>query len=179
MTQAAEVYGEALYSLARDEQLSRELLQQLSLLDEVCAQQPEFLRLLSSANLTKQERCQIVEDSFRGNFHPYVLNFLKILVEKGYIHQFSQCCRVFRRLYNEENGILPVRAGTAVPLTQQQKDKLTAKLCEVTGKTVDLICQVDASCLGGVRLDFDGQRLDGTVRHRLDDLRAILKNTVL
>ena len=39
--------------------------------------------------------------------------------------------------------------------------------------------RVDASCLGGVRLDYDGKRVDDTVSHRLDAVRTLLKNTVL
>ena len=48
-----------------------------------------------------------------------------------------------------------------------------------TGKTVDLINQVDPAVLGGVRLDYDGKRVDGTVQNRLDTIGSLLKNTVL
>ena len=53
------------------------------------------------------------------------------------------------------------------------------QLEEITGKKVDLHNRVDPSCLGGIRLDYDGKRLDGTVQHRLDEIGGILKNTVL
>ena len=49
----------------------------------------------------------------------------------------------------------------------------------MTGKTILLANRVDPTCLGGVRLDYDGQRLDDTVSHRLDSVRELLKNTVL
>ena len=38
---------------------------------------------------------------------------------------------------------------------------------------------VDAACLGGVRLDYDGKRVDDTVRHRLDTVRRMLVNATL
>jgi F0F1-type ATP synthase delta subunit len=38
---------------------------------------------------------------------------------------------------------------------------------------------VDAACIGGVRLDYDGKRVDGTVSNRLEKLGSLLKNTVL
>ena len=68
---------------------------------------------------------------------------------------------------------------TAVALTDAQNEKLCAKLGSITGKTIDLINRVDPSCIGGVRLDYDGKRLDDTVSHRLDAVRGLLKNTVL
>ena len=70
-------------------------------------------------------------------------------------------------------------AGSAMALSQSQKDKLTAKLEALTGKSIQLINRVDPECLGGIRLDYDGKRVDGTVAHRLESVRSMLKNTVL
>jgi len=66
-----------------------------------------------------------------------------------------------------------------VPLDKAQTAKLTAKLEKITGKTVELTSRTDPACLGGVRLDYDGKRVDGTVQNRLDAIRSLLKNTVL
>ena len=141
--------------------------------------EPDFIRLLSAPNISKQERCQILEDSFRGKVQPYVLNFLKILTEKGYMRHFPDCCKAFREHYNQDNGILPVTAITAIPLSAEQAEKLTVKLSRITGKTVTLRNRVDPECLGGVRLDYNGKRLDDTVSHRLEAIRSVLKDTVL
>ena len=74
---------------------------------------------------------------------------------------------------------LPVKVMSAVALTAAQQEKLTGKLAQLTGKQIILECRVDPSCLGGVRLDYDGKRVDGTVQSRLDAVRDLLKNTVL
>ena len=179
MTEIANVYGGAIYDLAKDENLTEQVRQQLDVLDQAFAQEPAFVRLLSSPSLSKPERVQVIEDSFRSTLHPYVLNFMKILTEKGYIRHFSGCCKVYRDRYNTDNGILPVTAVTAVPLSDALRNKLADKLTTVTGKRIELTCKVDPDCLGGVRLDYDGKRLDDTVSHRLDSVRGLLKNTVL
>ena len=179
MTQVGSVYAEALYSLAQEEGLSSPILAELKALDESFSREPDFIRLLSSPNLSKQERCQILDDSFRGKVHPYVLNFMKILTEKGYMRHFSDCRKAYVELYNRDNGIVPVTAITAVALSKEQSERLTAKLSQLTGKTVELSNRIDPKCLGGVRLDYDGKRLDDTVAHRLDTVRGLLKNTVL
>ena len=92
---------------------------------------------------------------------------------------FSDCCDSFAALYNQDNGILPVTAVTAVALNSAQAEKLSAKLANITGKHIELSNRIDPSCLGGVRLDYDGQRLDDTVSHRMATIRDLLKNTVL
>ncbi len=179
MTQIGITYGEALYSLAREEQLDEKILSQLTVLNTAFAQDPDFLKLLSSPNLSKQERCQIIDDSFREKVEPYVLNFLKILTEKSYSKHFSDCCKAFRAAYNRDHGILPVTAVTAVPLSDAQSARLAQKLGTITGKTIDLSNRVDPGCLGGVRLSYDGKQLDDTVAHRLDAIGGLLRSTVL
>ena len=108
-----------------------------------------------------------------------MLNFLKILTEKGYMHHFPHCCESYEKHYNEDHNILSVKAVTAVPLSEKQAQALTQKLTRTTGKTIVLTNRVDPTCLGGVRLDYDGQRLDDTISHRMDSVRELLKNTVL
>lgn len=179
MTQVGSVYAEALYDLARSEGLSEPILKELDILRQSFEAEPDFIKLLGTPSLTKQERCQILDDSFRGKLQPYVLNFLKILTEKGYMRHFGDCCGAYRELYNRDNGILPVTAVTAVALTADQTDRLTEKLAAITGKKIELRNRIDANVLGGVRLDYDGKRLDDTVVHRLDAIRGVLKNTVL
>ena len=67
---------------------AEEILQQLKVLDEVFRTEPEILRLLAAPNLSKPERCSVLDSSFRGKLHPYILNFMKILTEKGYSRHF-------------------------------------------------------------------------------------------
>ena len=179
MTQIGSVYGEALYTLAQDENLSKQILEEITVLEQSFRAEPDFIRLLSTPNLSVQERCKILDDSFRGNVHAYVLNFLKILTEKGYMRHFSDCCKAYEESFNRDNGILPVTAITAVSLNAAQAEKLTAKLCQITGKQVKLYNRIDPAVLGGVRLDYDGKRLDDTVSHRLDAVRELLSSTVL
>ena len=179
MTEVGNVYGESLYELAKEENLTKLIGEELIALQQSFRQEPDFIRLLSSPNLTKAERCQILDDSFRGKVNAYLLNFLKILTEKNYARFFFDCCDAYTLRYHQDNGILSVTAVTAVALTPAQTDKLTEKLSRITGKKIELHNRIDSSCLGGVRLDYDGQRLDDTIAHRLGAIRDLLKTDVL
>ena len=179
MTEVGNVYGESLYELAKEENLTKLIGDQLAVLQQAFRQEPDFIRLLSSPKLTKTERCQILDDSFRGRVHGYLLNFLKILTEKGYMRYFSDCCDAYTEHYDQDTGILRVDAVSAVELTDAQKEKLMQKLSRITGKEIALRNRIDPAVLGGIRLDYDGQRLDDTVSHRLDAIRNVLNKTVL
>ena len=179
MSSIGAVYGQALYDLAKDEGADEVILQQLNALEEGFAAEPDYIRLLCTATLSKMERTSILEEAFRGKLDGNLLNFMKLLTEKGYMRHFSACCKAYRDLYNTDHGILEVKAVTAVALTAEQSQRLGAKLSSLTGKTVRLKNTVDPAALGGVRLDYDGKRIDGTLQHRLDSIRTMLANTVL
>ena len=179
MSEIGTVYGEALYKLACEEDLDRILMQQLDALSESFTAEPAFLRLLNAPSLSKAERCRILNDCFQGKILPYLLNFLKILTEKGYMHHFPDCVKAYREYHDQNHGILTVTAVTAVAVTDRQKNALTGKLKSITGKQITLVNRTDPGILGGVRLEYDGRRLDDTVAHRLDSVRNLLQNTLL
>lgn len=179
MSAVGTVYGQALYSLAMDEGLDAAVLQQMAVLDESFRAEPDYIRLLCAANLSKAERCEILDRDFRGKVAPILLNFMKLLTQKGYMRHFTDCCKAYRTMYNTDHGILEVKAVTALALTAEQIGRLQDRLSSLTGKTIDLQMSVDPACMGGVRLDYDGKRLDDTLQHRLQSIRDLLANTVL
>ena len=157
MTEIARMYGGSLYDLAAEEGLETRILDELDEAAKLIRDDPEYLRLLSTPSIPKKERCALLDEAFRGQVHLYVLNFLKILCEKGTLRELSGCARAYRIRYNQAHGILEATAISAVPLTEQQLSALHAKL--------------DAKVLGGIRLDIEGTELDGTVQNRLASLR--------
>lgn len=179
MTQIGIVYGQALYTLAVEEGLTDKIREELVLVGEAFANEPEYLRLLAAANIPRQERCDLLDQAFRGKVHPYVLNFLKILTEKGYAKNYPACVDAYTCQYNADNDILPVKAISAVALTAEQICRLEEKISSMTGKYARVENRVDAQCLGGIILDYDGTQVDGSVANRIDKVRNLLKNTVL
>ena len=178
MSRAGAVYGQGLYALAKEEGLGESILGELTVLETAFAENPEFLKLLASHNIPRQERTDLLEDSFRGKVHLYVLNFLKLLTDKDCIRQFPACCKAYREQYNADKGILEVRVLSAIALNEGQKQRLTDKLTAITGKKIALLCRVDPAVLGGIRLRYDGLQVDGTVQGRLEALGKTLKNEV-
>lgn len=178
MTKTAIEYGSALYGLAEEVGKTDVYLAQLREIRELFRQNPDFMALLSSHALTKAQRIAALDEAF-SSVEPYLLNFMKILCEHGTIRKLPDCIREFELRYNEAHGIVEVAAVTAVPLSPELQEKLRAKLEAVIGKTVLLTATVDPDVLGGVRLSFEGKELDGTVRRRLDEIRAHLLQMTL
>lgn len=174
MTDFAREYGEGLYELAVEEKLAGDMLDQLRVMDASFREQPDFCRLLSNRALGIQERLGILDSALRGQVTPYLLNFLKLLCERGLMQEFSGCVAVFAEHYNQDNNIAVATVTTSAPLSEDQRARLIDKLKAMTGRGIALNEKVDQKVMGGVLLEMDGKRWDNTVRNRLDNIRRML-----
>ena len=174
MTELAREYGDGLYLLAEEENISHEVLEQLLALKSLFHEQPDFVKLLGNMSLSKQERVKILDSVLRDQIHPYLLNFLKILCERCALNEYEGCLAAFKALYNQEHGIVEATVTTAVPLDDEQRARLAEKLSAMTDKTVSLVEKIDESLMGGVLLEMNGQRYDNTLKNRLKSIHSAM-----
>lgn len=178
MTQIAKAYGRTLYDLAVECESVEQMLDEITVLRQAFEENPQFLTLMGTPNLTKEERIAILDETFGGKIHIYLLNFLKVLVENGASHEFIDAAKQFRDEYNWENGIEIATVVSAVALDAAQESELVEKLEKLTGKKIQLEKVVDPSVMGGIRLQMEGHQLDGTVKNKLDAIRSRLLHTI-
>jgi len=174
VTGLAREYGEGLYELARDEGLGQLIHEQLEQIGAVIKDQPDFIKLLCSRAIERSARLKVVDDTFGHCAHPYVLNFMKLLVEKEHFDAFLMCCQWFHQRFNEDNRIVEAHVTSAVALNEEELSALRVKLSGISGRQVKLITAVDPSLIGGVRVEMDGRRYDNTIQDRLGRLKRSL-----
>jgi len=174
VTDTAKRYGESFFDLAAEEKIEAQILEELKAVVGIFAAEPDYIRLLSSPKLPKKDRSQLIADAFRDQLHPYCLNFLRLLCDNSLLNEFSGCVEAFRACFNRLHDIVDVSVVSAVALDDSSRSKLIEKLESVTGKKVDLHESVNPALIGGIRLEMDGKRYDGTVARRLETLRSDL-----
>lgn len=175
MDDYAKEYSVALYDLATEENAEEAMLEQLKVTAQAIGENPAFVALLHSPNLQKAERVQMIEQVFGEKAHPYLLNFLKILTEKRQVSLLPRCYEAYEALYYQRHGILIVTAVTAVPMKEEAQKRLVGKLEAQTGKRIFLKNKIDPSCIGGVKLVYDGKQTDASVKNWMDQLQNSLK----
>jgi F-type H+-transporting ATPase subunit delta len=63
---------------------------------------------------------------------------------------------------------------SAVPLSADQTTRLAAALATATGKAVEIKVVIDPSVLGGLVTQIGDTVIDGSVRHRLNQVREAI-----
>ena len=89
MTQAAKVYGGSLYDLAAEEKLDGQIMEQMNEIRQIFRENPQYLRLLGEPAIPQEERLKLLDDAFKDQIEPYLLNFLKILCEKKIMREYA------------------------------------------------------------------------------------------
>lgn len=174
MSEAVQEYGMALADLAQEENLEDRFRSEIREIRQIFDENPAYLRLLSSPDIPKSERTALLNEAFSASVHPYLLNFFKLTTERGYAYLLPDFLQEYERIYCERHQIVSAMAVSAIPLSEAQKQRLTEKLKAVTHQNIELTCEVDPSLIGGIRLVVNHTLFEGSIRAKLDTLRASL-----
>ena len=163
---AEKVYADAFFTLCLEEtpDTLKNTLGELSALDGIFREQPEKLGM--------------IKDIIADGVSEYTGNLLCVLTERGRMGCFSGIVKNFRALYNEHFRIAEITVTASAPLSESVREKIAAKMSEVTGKTVSIKEKVDPSIIGGVVIDYGSTRYDGSVRTRLNELKKELGGVI-
>ena len=171
-------YGRALFLLTEELLTTEAAKEDVTVADEIFKKNPDYVKLLDTPSLTKDEKLALIDVAFSG-IDESVRNLIKILCERHSVFTFGEVKRTYLSLYNDSRGIVEVEAVSAIPLTKEQTVRLTEKLSAKTGKHVTVKNTVSPEILGGMKLRYLGLQLDGSVKTRLDSFEKSLKNTVI
>lgn len=179
MTQTGRLYGGSLYDLAAQEQLTETIHQQMKDVLTLFRENPDYIRLLSDPALPKTERIGLIDQAFKGEAEPYLVNFLKLLCERGILGEYAECCKEYTRRYYADNGIAEAVVTSAVDLTEEQLAQLKEKLEKISGKKILLITKTDPAVVAGLSVEMEGVQYDGTVKGRLSGLSRKLNEIIV
>ena len=175
MTGRGREYASALFDVAIADGCLDEIHAGLKTIKEVLDGSEEFKELLTSPAIPKEERTKIVEDSFGGQVHEDLVAFLCVITQKGHVRDIDECFEVFDELFKEAAKRSTAVVTSAVELDEEAKTKLINKLQQISGHVVEAEYRIDKTLIGGLIVEIDGRRIDGSLRKRLKDIKEVME----
>ena len=173
-----KAYGEALFSLTKELGTTERTLDDVNTLLKVVAASPEYLGMLDSPALSREERLGLIDKSL-SSLDRNLVNMTKLLAEKRLSYALPRALGAYVWAYESSRGIERVEVISAIPLSASQCARLKAKLEGITKKQIILSNTHDPSLLGGMKLRYMGIQLDGSVRSKLDGFSKSLSELVI
>jgi len=170
-----EGYATALFEIARAEGVLPKVEEELFNLSHLLASNDELRTTLSDPAIPGERRQAIITDLVGTRATPTTTLLVSFVVSAGRARELPAIISnlVERAAADRQHAVAEVRS--AVPLDDDQRRRLARALSTNLGKEVEVKVFVDPSVLGGLSARVGDVVIDGTVRHRLDQLKETIR----
>ena len=176
----SKAYGEALFELALEKNELESIAEQVNILADAFAENPELIKLLSHPKISKEEKIGVIESIFKGRMSDDIVGFLVIIVEKDRGSEIEDILKLFQAKVREYKKIGVALVTSAIELSTEQKQKVEQKLLQQTDyENFEVEYKVDASLIGGMIIRIGDRVVDSSIRSKLDNLTKELRKVSL
>ena len=160
----SQTYGEALFELANEQDKIDVFTEEIDVISEVLAQNPDFSKLMNHPKIDKENKLEIVDNVFLGR-----------IVTKGRYADLDSILQYFRNAVKEEKGIGVAYVKSAAALSDRQKKQIEEKLLETTKYTaMEMHYSTDAAIIGGLVIRIGDHVVDSSIATKLNELKKQL-----
>ncbi|HUP82916.1 MAG TPA: F0F1 ATP synthase subunit delta [Candidatus Limnocylindria bacterium] len=172
-TSIARRYAEAAFEIAQRDGVVDTWLEQLGTVAYAVSDSTIVYRL-ENPHVALETRTAALHKVLGADMLPQLGNLVGLLLRRRRVDALPSIAREFRRLYNRRAGIVEALATSAIELDDTELAALRTRLEKMTGGTIELATAVDPTILGGIQVRIGDTLYDGSVRGRLERLRAKL-----
>jgi F-type H+-transporting ATPase subunit delta len=170
-TDRVESYAQAFLGVARAEGRVGAIEDDLFRFARALDASDDLRMALGDRNVPAERRIAIVDELMAGTALPVSVGLVSMVVGADRASDLPPVVDRFLELSAEERQHEVAEVRAAVPLDERLRERLAQALSDATGKQVEVKVVVDPNVLGGVVARIGDTVIDGSVRHRLDQLK--------
>jgi F-type H+-transporting ATPase subunit delta len=172
---ASHQYANALADIALAQGAAEPALKQLGDFGAAYAESAELRNFLASPAVDRDAKHGVIEKLVaRMGASKIIRNFVFLVVDHGRAHILPEIVSAFQEVVRQRQGIAEAEISTAIELNAAQKAEFAFTLERLTGKRVEAKYSLEPALLGGAVVRIGDAIYDGSLRHRLDEMRARL-----
>jgi F-type H+-transporting ATPase subunit delta len=169
-------YASALFELASEAGTVSAVENDLETLAQALRESPELKALIKNPEVSRDALGRVLS-GLGGSLKLADLtkNFLGVLAQNRRVGELPAVIRAFQSIAAAQRGEVTAEVASAHPLHDDQLAALEHKLSAREGRTVKLKTRVDPDLLGGLVVTIGSQRIDSSIRSRLNSLAQAMK----
>jgi F-type H+-transporting ATPase subunit delta len=169
-SRAAIRYAKAVLSLASDQNTAEVVNNDMKLIANTIAGSKDLRDMLNSPVVSSSIKKASLLEIFK-NVNALTVNAIDTLITNKRIALLENVSLEYTRLYDEQRGTEVATVTTALPLTDDLKVKVLAKVKELTGKEVEVENIIDEDILGGFILRVGDIQYNASIANQLSKLK--------
>lgn len=163
-----KTYGQALFDLAAEENRVDNFAAEADAIKTVFTQNPDLLVLLDHPQITKEQKLEVINNSFKGRISDELMGFLTIILKAGRQKFMPEIFDYFLNAVKAYRRIGVVYIASAAVLSEGQQADVKKRLLEITDFVdYEMHFKVDAGLLGGMVIRIGDKVVDTSIRTRL------------
>jgi F-type H+-transporting ATPase subunit delta len=170
----AKRYAVALFNAAVKQDIAEQVQEDMSAFVQLLKQNRDLTGFLKSPEIPTEAKQQLIVDVFGERTAGLFVKFILLLIEKKRLNHILSIADAYRQLYEQLQGILEARVITAVPLDADLEQQTMERLEQATNKTIRILKTVDPDIIGGMIIIVGDDIIDGSIRHKLEQMRRSL-----
>lgn len=173
-TRASTRYAAALLGVAVEQNELDAVTRDIDFLEKLISGVPAFAAFLKSPVISTERKKKALRELLAGKTAQTVGAFVLLLASKDRESHLEEIIREFRRLRDEQLGVVTVKARAAAEFSPDQRKRLSDRVEAATGKKVRLEFERDPALIGGFTVQYEDTVWDASVRRQLELLRERL-----
>jgi F-type H+-transporting ATPase subunit delta len=166
-----DAYAAALLEIAKAEGSLATVEDELFRVARTIEGKEDLRSVLTDQAVPVDRRQGIVEDLLSGRASPITTALVSFVVGAGRGRDLPAIIDKLVEDAAEERKQAVAEVHSVIPLSDDQRTRLGDALSRATGKQVSVKVVIDPSILGGIVARIGDTVIDGSVRHRLDELK--------
>jgi F-type H+-transporting ATPase subunit delta len=168
-------YANAMADIALAQGAAEPAAKQLRDFGAAYAESAELRTLLASPAVSIEAKHAVLEKIVaRLGASKIVRNFLFVIADHRRSNLIPEVIAAFHEVIRQRQGIAEAAVSSAIELSAAQKKEIAATLMRVTGKKIEAKYALDPALLGGAIVRIGDTIYDGSLRSRLNEIRARL-----
>ena len=169
-------YASALFELASENGTVTPVESDLDTLAAALAESGDLAALTTNPELARDvQGAAMAAVGKTLKLSPLTANFIGVLAANRRLAKLPAIIAAFKAIAAAQRGEVTATVTSAHPLSTEQLATLKTKLTAREGRTVMLTAAVDPDLLGGLVVTIGSQRIDASIRTRLNSLAQAMK----
>jgi len=167
-------YAAAMFEVARAEDVLDRVGDELFRFSRSVEAAPDLRSALTDPASPGEAKASIIGQLLENRAHPVTVRLLNLAVEAGLVRDLTRVVDAFTAKASAAGQAAVAEVRVAQPISEEQRNRLAEALSQSKGRPVDVKVIVDPAVIGGVVTTIGDEVIDGSVRRRLEQLRASL-----
>ncbi len=169
---AVRVYAETLLAIAREQDALDRVAEEVEILREALRDTPRLSVFLASPRIGAGQKRSALRAALGNRISEQTLRFLEVVIDRDRQELLPEILEAFAARVGELRNQQVLEVASAVPLDDPLRQRVRETFARATGRRIVLRERVDPALQGGMVVQIGDTRIDGSMRARLESLRA-------